>query len=321
MAAAGKATGASGGNEGGKDAWKSEQRDGSLHVSWDGLPLLAYQVEPATGPPGTGPLFARNGYLHPVHAPNGAIVTDDFAADHPHQRGVFFAWTKTRMVLDGDELHPDFWNLGSGTARVRSLKISAPAVKPDGLHLQAEHAWEAHHRDTWQQVLDESWELLIHRPAFAEAAAPTAAFVVEITSRQKPRHDLELPQYIYGGMAVRCARQWLDKASLPTVLTSEGKDRVGADASTARWVDMRGPVGEKTGGVALLEHPSNPRTPNMLRVHPETPYYVFSPPKSASLTLLAGQTHTFRYRLLIHNGGLTPAAVNSYWQEFAERRP
>lgn len=312
MAAVGEAAGA----PVGRAPWKSEQRDGSLHVNWQGQPVLAYRTELATGPSGTGPLFARNGYLHPVHAPNGAVITDDFSADHPHQRGVFLAWTKTRMVLDGEELHPDFWNLGSGTARIRSLSIQHPDVQPEGLPLRAKHVWEVHHRDVWHEALDEVWDVIVRPPTFTDTGAPTATYVVDFTSRQTPRHDLDLPQYIYGGMAVRAARQWLDRDSAQ-VLTSEGKDRVGADASTARWVDMRGQVEGKQAGVALLEHPTNPRTPNALRVHPEVPYYVFSLPKTASVRLLAGQTYTFRYRLLAHNGGLSKAGIDTFWQEFA----
>src|SRR5688572_12125229 len=58
-------------------------------VARDGeKPLLAYHAAEVAGPAGTGPLFTRSGYIHPVHAPNGAVVTDDFPADHLHQRGV-----------------------------------------------------------------------------------------------------------------------------------------------------------------------------------------------------------------------------------------
>jgi hypothetical protein len=301
----------------GKDAWKSEQRDGVVRVSWNGRPLLAYQSAPVAGPPGTPPLLTRSGYIHPLHAPNGAVVTDDFSDSHPHQRGVFFAWTKTRIVLDGEELHPDFWNLGSGTARVRSRAVSPAELRSEGMLLRAQHAWEVRHRDAWREALDEEWEILARPPAFADPDAPAAAFVVDITSRQTPRFDLDLPQYIYGGMAVRAARQWGQKASLPRVLTSEGKDRVDSDASTARWVDMRGQVEGRECGVALLEHAANPRAPNALRVHPDVPYYVFSLPKTASVRLLAGTTHTFRYRVVAHNGGLSPAGIDTLWQEMS----
>src|SRR4051794_5805032 len=76
--------------------------DGVLRVTDQGRPVLQYRHGPVEGPPGTGPLFTRSGYLHPVHAPCGAIVTDDFPPDHLHQRGVFFAWTKTRIgTADG----------------------------------------------------------------------------------------------------------------------------------------------------------------------------------------------------------------------------
>src|SRR5688500_13954646 len=74
---------------------RGTHEDGALRVTAGDRPLLTYHVTPVQGPPGTGPLFTRNAYIHPVHAPNGAVVTGDFAPDHPHQRGVFFAWTKT----------------------------------------------------------------------------------------------------------------------------------------------------------------------------------------------------------------------------------
>ena len=31
-------------------------------------------------------------YFHPIHAPNGLIVTDDAPEDHVHHRGLCFTW-------------------------------------------------------------------------------------------------------------------------------------------------------------------------------------------------------------------------------------
>src|SRR5688572_12908260 len=95
-------------------------KDGRVEVTIQGRPFFTYHQQPVETAAGTNPLFTRGAYIHPLHAPNGAVVTDDFAPDHPHQRGVFFAWTKTEV----GELHPDFWNLGSGLARIRSEKVA-----------------------------------------------------------------------------------------------------------------------------------------------------------------------------------------------------
>jgi translocation and assembly module TamA len=75
------------------------------------------------------------------------------------------------------------------------------------------------------------------------------------------------------------------------VLTSEGKDRAGADGAKARWIDMNGTVDGKLAGVALLEHPSNHTAPNSVRMHPEMPYYVFAIPQAGRFTLEAGKEY------------------------------
>src|SRR5688572_32922409 len=69
--------------------------DGILRVRDGERPVLSYRHHLVHGPAGTAELYTRSGYIHPLHAPCGAVVTDDFSPDHPHQRGVFFAWTKT----------------------------------------------------------------------------------------------------------------------------------------------------------------------------------------------------------------------------------
>lgn len=287
---------------------KSEANNGRIDLAYGETLVASYLQQPVSGPAGTGPLFVRGGYLHPLHAPNGALLTDDFPADHPHQRGVFFAWTKTEV---GDQ-HPDFWNLGSGTGRIRST-----AAKALDAGFEATHLWEMRRGEAWEPVLDETWQVRLRPPAFQDPLAPDAAYLLDVTSRQVPRVPVQLPVYRYGGMCVRGAAAWNRKGGPLRVLTSEGKDLAGAENTHARWADMSGPVGNQEAGVALLEHPSNLRAPNLLRVPPENPYVVYCPSKGEALTLEAGKTYTFRYRLVAHNGAADAAKLNRLWEEFA----
>jgi len=282
----------------------------AVELSADSRPVVRYGVAKATGPAGTGPLFARNAYLHPLRAPNGAVVTDDFPKDHPHQRGVFFAWTKTEV---GD-LHPDFWNLGSGTGRISTQRVSATGGGEAGF--RSEHLWEMKRGDTWEAALDETWDVVLHQPRFTDSAAPDAAYVLDLTSKQTPRVDILLPAYRYGGMSVRGSAEWNRKGGPLKVLTSEGRDWAAAENTHARWADMSGPIGELHAGVAILEHPTNLRAPNLIRVPPEYPYVVYCPSKGEPLTLSAGKTYQFRYRLIIHNGPADAATLNQHWDRF-----
>jgi hypothetical protein len=44
--------------------------------------------------------YERLHYIHPLWAPDGAALTEDFPADHLHHRGVFWAW---HQVWIGDK--------------------------------------------------------------------------------------------------------------------------------------------------------------------------------------------------------------------------
>ncbi|HEU4754423.1 MAG TPA: PmoA family protein [Armatimonadota bacterium] len=278
-------------------------------------PVLRYRRRTVPAPAGATPLLASSGYLHPVWAPCGAVVTNHLSPDHLHQRGVFSAWTKTRVVLDGEELHPDFWNIHEGTGRVRSTGVQ---TLRGGAGFRATHVSEARRGQEWVPVLDERWEVRFPARPVEEPGAPRAAHVFDLTSRQTPRHAIELLKYHYGGMAVRGSGQWA-KGSDMQVLTSEGKGRVEADQHPARWVDMSGTVDGKPAGIALLEHPTNLHAPNGVRMHPDMPYYVFALPQSGPVTLEAGKEYVFRYRLVAHNGRADRELLDALWAEFAKQ--
>ncbi len=59
----------------------------SLALSERGRPVFVYNFGGilAEGAPET---MRRSTYLHPVHAPDGTVLTDDFNPDHRHHRGI-----------------------------------------------------------------------------------------------------------------------------------------------------------------------------------------------------------------------------------------
>ncbi|MEO8812647.1 MAG: DUF6807 family protein [Caulobacteraceae bacterium] len=61
----------------------------------NGQPVFFYRTKSAN--PGAQP--ARLDYIHPLFAPDGAVLTEDAPADHPDQRGLFWSWD--RVLVDG----------------------------------------------------------------------------------------------------------------------------------------------------------------------------------------------------------------------------
>ncbi|MHC4204228.1 MAG: DUF6807 family protein, partial [Planctomycetota bacterium] len=69
---------------------------------------IVQQKEGQTGP------YDRSSYIHPVWTPAGKVITGDFSPEHIHQRGIFFAWTKTVF----GEIETEFWGLGKSAGRI-----------------------------------------------------------------------------------------------------------------------------------------------------------------------------------------------------------
>lgn len=73
-------------------------------VILDGEDTVAvYRISPRGRPDGS---YERANYLHPVYAPDGSTLTEDFPPDHRHHRGIFWAW---HQVYAGERRAGDAW--------------------------------------------------------------------------------------------------------------------------------------------------------------------------------------------------------------------
>jgi hypothetical protein len=95
----------------------------------------------------------------------------------------------------------------------------------------------------------------------------------------------------------------------------------------ADWCDYYGPVEGKTVGVAIFDHPQNPRHPTWWHVR-DYGLFAANPfgrhdfekleDKSVgNLTVPAGKSITFRYRFYIHEGNEKEAKVAEKYAEYA----
>jgi hypothetical protein len=92
-------------------------------------------------------------------------------------------------------------------------------------------------------------------------------------------------------------------------------------------VDYYGPVGAKTVGVAMFDHPANPRYPTWWHVRDyglfaANPFGVHDFEKkekgAGDLKIANGQSVTFRYRMIFHQGDTTQAKVTAAFEEWVK---
>lgn len=268
------------------------ETDSVIEVTNGEMLVLRYWKKPSPEAAANDPIYSRTGYIHPLCTPSGKVVTGDYAPDHPHQHGLFFAWTKT--TFEGRQ--PEFWNQKQGSGRVsydRTLSVNSGT---EGVGFDVMHRYEDLSAEGGSAlVLNERWEVRVR--------LVEGRYWIDLASEQtcatgKP---LVIEKYHYGGMAIRGNAAWLGKEP-GRIVTSEGHDRVAGNHTRPAWVRMSGELDGAPCGIVAIPHPGNFRAPQWVRLHPEKPYFVFSPMVEEPFTIEPEQTYRSRFRWVVYDG-------------------
>ncbi|MCW5556630.1 MAG: PmoA family protein, partial [Verrucomicrobiae bacterium] len=146
--------------------------------------------------------------------------------------------------------------------------------------------------------------------------------------------DLVLGDTKEGTMAIRLAEtmrvsQPQGRAGEGHIVNSEGVRDGATWGKRAAWCDYYGPVQGKTVGVAIFDHPSNPRYPTWWHVrdyglYAANPFGVHDFEKqekgAGNLRIPAGGSATFRYRFVFHPGDTATAGVAAQFEQWKAGR-
>ena len=94
--------------------------DDAVTLTEGGKTVLVYRTKPLD--PANEP--GRLNYVHPLHAPDGTVLTEDRPADHLHQRGAFWSW---HQVLVNGKSVADGWFMKGLTFHVREKRFMGDA--------------------------------------------------------------------------------------------------------------------------------------------------------------------------------------------------
>jgi hypothetical protein len=285
----------------------SKDKTGLL-VTISGKPVLYYHTSEATPPPDSPSYYRRSGFIHPLYSPSGKILIDDFPAGHAHQHGIFMTWANT--MFRGTQV--DFWNQQSKKGTVKHEQLLSQKeeknyaeIKTQLAHISLQHG----------KILEEIWTIRI--------SVTGNHYIIDLYSDQSniTNDTLFINKYHYGGLAFRGSREWNedDKKYFTNkwkIITSAGKDVLSANATHAEWVDASGLVENKAGGVTIFSDPANFRHPQALRVHPQMPYWAFSPMVEEGFAITPGEHYHSRYRLIVHDGFGDPEKISGLYSEW-----
>ncbi len=215
----------------------------------NGDSVLFFQVQPKS----LNGKYERCNYIHPLWAPDGTVLTEDFPADHLHHRGIFWAWHQ--IYVDGKSLG-DGWELKNFNQIVDKFKIKK--AKNGSLKLITTVEWKSPEYVSGEKpFLLENTEITIHQ---AEKNYRRIDFEIKLRALA---NGLEIggsdDEKGYSGFSVRM--------KLPDDVTFTGPDGMVNPENTAvqspGFVNVSGSVlnNNGKGGIVILDNPQNPDYP------------------------------------------------------------
>ena len=279
--------------------------------------LLVYQFNTVYPPAGQDSNYKRSGFIHPLYAPHGQVLTRIQPPDHYHHYGIWNPWTHT--VFEKDTI--DFWNIKGRTGTVRFAKLIAQTARPGFAEYTALHEHVVFKKDGSEKIALDEWQTV----RVYEPNQNNDAYIVDITSSMTcaSQSPLLIVAYRYGGFGWRATEYW-DKDN-SEMLTSEGKTRDNTDNTKAKWIIVYGALpGNDEGGIVMLSHPSNYNHPEPLRIWDKKAnggrgdvFANFATTKDKDWLLEPGKTYTLKYRLVVFNGKYDAKKAAAAWEAFA----
>lgn len=243
-------------------------------------------------------------HLHPVATPAGHVVTRNAPDDHPWHHGL---WFTIKFVNE-----ENFWETYDAYGVLRHQ--GRPVV--DGDTVSGTLHWIRPDRETVALVEERTWR---HVPLGPDA------YAIDLDTTLTPSVDTTFDRTPfttwggYGGLALRGPGDWEDTR----ILLDDGREVERVLGEPGAWCDL----GNDEAGVAILDHPDNPRYP--------TPWYgstrvatygdegwsnflnaafLFHEP----LAVAAGDGLRIRHRVIVHDDRWTAeqvAAAHAAWVE------
>ncbi len=290
-----------------------ESAAGVASVHDGALPVLAYRARRVELPPGylgeVAPgnrIYAvpRSGYLHPLFGPEGEELTLDWSVDHPHHRGLYWAWPEVQWGGRTGDLHA-LQQVFSRPVGEAELRAAGGAVE-----VRAENLWRW--EDGTPVVLERV--VITARPLDASGARAVdleLRFEALVEGLSLARRGTDL----YGGLNLRLAP--VDGLALDHHAPAADEPPQAWSSATGTWRGARRPA-----TLAVLEHPSNPGYPGDWITYPELPWFQPAfPPAGTRQALERGRPLTLRYRLRVRPGAPDPAGLAAACDAFAATPP
>lgn len=289
------------------------ETNGVIRVDFGGEPVSEYHFREVSRP-----------FFYPLLGPDGVHLTRRWPQeempgeerDHPHHHALWWS--------HGDANGVDFWSEAANAGRTVHQYFTERKGDSKRAVIGSRNRWIA---KDGRVIAEDERKTTFHAPT---ADSRIVDFEVTIFALGT---NLTLGDTKEGTFAIRLAESLrlkrADKSRGGTILNSRGQRDDDTWGKRAEWCDYSGPIGNKTYGVTIFDHPSNPRYPTWWHVRDyglfaANPFGVHDFEKkqkgAGDLVVPAGTSVTFKYRVLLHRGDASAEQVEAQRAAFVAEK-
>lgn len=274
------------------------EKEGMLFTE-NGENVLFYQKEPKS----LDGEYERCNYIHPLWGIDGAVLTEDFPADHLHHRGVFWAW---HQVWIGEKRIGDPWEIIDFEQEVTDIEYIS---KKGGIAvLKTEVNWKS---DLWKKqgkkvpYLKEKTSIFIHPKTgnYRKIDFEISLLALEENLSIGGSEDVKG----YSGFSVRMFLPNDVKFNGSVGEIEPQNEAVQSDG----YVDVSASVGKKNnkGGIVIVDNPQNPGYPQpwILRKRNSMQNAVY--PGNGTIPISTQKPLILKYSMLVYSGSLSDKKI------------
>jgi len=287
---------------------KQDPANGQFDITDDGKPVLRYNYATVfpdailtnMRPQNLIYARARSDYIHPLFGLDGETLTKDWPPDHPHHRGIYWAWPEVDWHGQRGDLHALQLVFARPTGDCKT------ASGPVFAQLDAENIWKWYDSDP-----------IVHERAIIRAYRATGDSRVidlefQFTALGDPVLLARRATTHYGGLNIRLAKVE-DQGIVTNISLAQVTPRMA-------WSEVSGKFdgASRSSGVVVLQNPANPDYPGEWVEYPNLNWVQPTFPDSGTrYELKKSEPLVLRFRLWLHRG--TKASDNdcaAHWRAY-----
>ncbi|MFV1995935.1 MAG: DUF6807 family protein, partial [Verrucomicrobiales bacterium] len=196
--------------------------------------------------------YRRGHYVHPLYSLNGTRMSDDMPADHPHHRGVFWAWSQ---LWFGEKQIGQPWEQKGLIWNVREV---AKTANPHSASITCDVVWNTPLVDDGKDLVSEKTTITVHRATRNHRRIDFRISLLAL--EQGIRIGGSNNSKGYGGFSARIP--------LPADLQITGPEgtmtpQPRTPSAKSPWIDFTGSFDDSgRSGIAILTGAANPGFPH-----------------------------------------------------------